>query len=118
MSHSHFDRESFYKLSDLQRSLLQVISIVYAPVAATPFASCLHRLGINDPKDNESFTLHSLRPFLVDLIHGDWLVGEQGKYHCPAGLRECSPVLTFHTRMVRSSPPETAVFHVNKHIII
>ncbi|MCF6189327.1 MAG: DEAD/DEAH box helicase [Cocleimonas sp.] len=91
MSHSisnSFDREEFYKLSKLQRSLLQVISIVYAPVAATPFASCLHRLGINDPKLNDSFTLHSLRPFLVDLIHGNWLVGEQGKYHCPAGLRE------------------------------
>jgi len=91
MSHSisnSFDREKFYNLSELQRSLLQVISIVYAPVAATPFASCLHRLGINDPKLNESFTLHSLRPFLVDLIHGNWLVGEQGKYHCPAGLRE------------------------------
>jgi len=88
MSHNNFDREKFYKLSDLQRSLLQVLSIVYAPVAATPFASCLHRLGINDPNLNESFTLHSLRPFLVDLIHGDWLVGEQGKYHCPAGLCE------------------------------
>jgi len=85
---SNFNRDEFYKLSDLQRSLLQVISIIYAPVAATPFASCLHRLGINDPKLNESFTLHSLRPFLVDLIHADWLVGEQGKYHCPAGLRE------------------------------
>ena len=88
MSHSHFDRDKFDKLSNLQRSLLQVISIVYAPVAATPFASCLHRLGINDPKLNDSFTLHSLRPFLVDLIHDNWLVGEQGKYYCPAGLRE------------------------------
>ena len=88
MIQPNFDREKFYKLSDLQRSLLQVISIIYAPVAATPFASCLHRLGINDPKLNDSFTLHSLRPFLVDLIHDDWLVGEQGKYYCPAGLRE------------------------------
>jgi len=92
MTQSQFDREKFAKLSDLQRSLLQVISIIYAPVAATPFASCLHRLGINDPKSGsdlqESFTLHSLRPLLVDLIHEGWLVGEQGKYYCPAGLRE------------------------------
>ena len=46
------------------------------------------RLGIDDPKLEDSFTLHSLRPFLVELIHENWLVGEQGKYHCPAGLRE------------------------------
>ncbi len=92
MNQHPFDSEKFYQLSKLQQSLLQVISIIYAPVAATPFASCLHRLGINDPKSgedpDESFTLHSLRPFLVDLIHENWLVGEQGKYHCPAGLRE------------------------------
>ena len=88
MSHSHFDRESFYKLSDLQRSLLQVISIVYAPVAANVFNVKTKFQIIYCHNANESFTLHSLRPFLVDLIHGDWLVCEQGKYYCPAGLRE------------------------------
>lgn len=88
MSQTTFDRDAFYKLPELQRSLLQLIAIIYAPVAATPLASCAFRLGIVDPKSGDSFTLHSLRPILVDLIHADWLVGSQGKYHCPAPLRE------------------------------
>lgn len=88
MSHTTFDHEAFNKLPQLQRSLLQLLSIIYAPVAATPLASCAHRLGINDPKDGESFTLHSIRPILVDLIHKDFLEGSQGKYSCSAGIRE------------------------------
>lgn len=88
MSQATFDRDAFYKLPELQRSLLQLIAIIYAPVAATPLASCAFRLGIVDPKTGDSFTLHSLRPILVDLIHADWLQGSQGKYHCPAPLRE------------------------------
>lgn len=88
MSQYNFDMDAYNKLPKLHRSLLQLLSIVYAPVAATPLASCAHRVGINDPKDGESFTLHSLRPILVDLIHAEFLEGSQGKYHCPASVRE------------------------------
>ncbi len=82
MSQSSFDRTEFYKLSELQRSLLQLISLIYAPVAATPLASCAQRVGINNPNDGEIFTLHTLRPILVDLIHKGYLQGNQGKYNC------------------------------------
>jgi len=88
MNQATFDLNAFNALPKLQRSLLQLISIIYAPVAATPLASCAHRLGINDPVINDSFTLHSLRPVLVDLIHDDWLEGSQGKYHCPEAIRD------------------------------
>ena len=88
MSQHTFDLDAFNALPKLQRSLLQLISIIYAPVAATPLASCAHRLGINDPNSNDSFTLHSIRPILVDLIHDDWLEGSQGKYHCPDSIRD------------------------------
>lgn len=88
MSLSKFDPDAFNNLPLLQRSLLQLTSIIYAPVAATPLASCAHRLGINDPKSDDSFTLHSLRPYLVDLIHDGWLEGAQGKYHCPTDFRD------------------------------
>jgi len=88
MPQNTFDQDAFNKLPELHRSLLQIISIIYAPVAATPLASCAHRLDINDPKIDGSFTLHSLRPILVDLIHKDWLEGSQGKYSCPAKLRD------------------------------
>jgi len=88
MNQATFDLNAFNALPKLQRSLLQLISIIYAPVAATPLASCAHRLGINDPNIDDSFTLHSLRPVLVDLIHDDWLEGSQGKYHCPEAIRD------------------------------
>jgi len=88
MNHSTFNLTAFNALPELQRSLLQLMAIIYAPVAATPLASCAHRLGINDPQINDSFTLHSLRPILVDLIHEDWLEGNQGKYHCPEAIRD------------------------------
>jgi hypothetical protein len=83
MSQQSFDLEAFKKLPEIQRALLHLISIIYLPVAATPLASCAHRLGINDPRSGDSFTLHSLRPVLVDLIHNGWLEGSQGKYSCP-----------------------------------
>jgi len=82
MSQSSFNLNAFDKLPKLQRSLLQLISIIYAPVATTPLASCAHRAGINNPSDGESFTLHTLRPILVDLIHQGFLQGHQGKYFC------------------------------------
>lgn len=88
MNQSSFDQSAFNDLTPLERSLLQLLSIIYAPVAATPLASCAHRLGINDPKSDDSFTLHSLRPYLVDLIHAGWLEGSQGKYHCPIEFRD------------------------------
>ncbi|MCK5905524.1 MAG: hypothetical protein KAG86_09585, partial [Gammaproteobacteria bacterium] len=88
MSQSDFDVEAFNELPELQRSLLQLISIIYAPVAATPLASCAHRVGINNPRDGENFTLHSLRPVLVDLIHKGFLEGTQGKYNCPVDICE------------------------------
>lgn len=88
MTQATFDLAAFNALPQLQRSLLQLIAIIYAPVAATPIASCAHRVGIDDPKINDSFTLHSLRPVLVDLIHDNWLVGSQGKYSCPKTVRD------------------------------
>ena len=88
MSQSNFDIEAFNKLTDIQRSLLQLLSIIYAPVAATPLASCAHRAGIDNPKDGENFTLHSLRPILVDLIHKGFLDGAQGKYYCLPDIAE------------------------------
>ena len=83
-----FDQKAFDALPKLERSLLQIISIIYAPVAATPLASCAHHLGINDPSLGDSFTLHSIRPVLVDLIHTGLLEGSQGKYYCAPGICE------------------------------
>ncbi len=83
-----FDQEAFQKLPDYARSLLELISIIYAPVAATPLASCAHRVGINDPQNDASYTMHSLRPLLVDLIHKGWLEGSKGRYYCPPGFCE------------------------------
>jgi len=88
MTQTTFDLDAFNALPKLQRALVQLSAIIYAPVAATPLASCAHRLGIDDPNINDSFTLHSLRPVLVDLIHDDWLEGSQGKYHCPEAIRD------------------------------
>ncbi|MEB8432077.1 DEAD/DEAH box helicase [Cocleimonas sp. KMM 6892] len=88
MSHQSFDPAAFRDLPKLQRALIQILAIVYAPVAATPLASCAHRLGIDDPNINDSFTLHSLRPILVDLIHDNWVEGSQGKYMVPAEIRD------------------------------
>ncbi len=87
-AHKNFDQETFDKLPDYAQSLLELISIIYAPVAATPLASCAHRVGINDPQNGESYTMHSLRPLLVDLIHKGWLEGSKGRYYCPAVFSE------------------------------
>ncbi len=78
--------EAFSQLSHVERSLLQLLSVIYSPVAATPLASCAHRVGLNDPNNGDSFTMHSIRPILVDLIHAGWLEGSQGRYSCPPNL--------------------------------
>jgi len=88
MIQATFDLNAFNALPKLQRSLIQLMSIIYAPVAATPLASCAHRLGINDPDVDDTFTMHTIRPILVDLIHDNWLAGSQGKYHCPDEIRD------------------------------
>jgi len=87
MSQADFDQKAFDALPKLDRSLLQIIAIIYAPVAATPLASCAHHLGFDDDKGN-AFTLHTIRPVLVDLIHTGFLEGSQGKYFCAPSFSE------------------------------
>ncbi len=88
MSHHSFDPVAFRNLPEIHRSLIQLLAIIYAPVAATPFASCAHRLGIDDPDSNDSYTLHTLRRVLVELIHDHWVEGNQGKYMVPSDIRD------------------------------
>ena len=63
-----FDLSSFRQLPELERALLQLLSVIYSPTAATPLAICARRVGIRNPNGDESFNLHSLKPILTLLV--------------------------------------------------
>jgi hypothetical protein len=81
-----FDFAIYKKLTTIERSFLNILAIMYLPVAATPLAICAHRIGIDDPDTGLSFNMNSIRPHLKKLVDLDWILFEGNRYVCQQDL--------------------------------
>ena len=85
---AQFDLSTFHELPDLERSLLHLLSVIYAPTAATPLAICARKVGIKNPDGDESFNLHSLKPVLQGLMDSGWITSGINRFACRMEMRE------------------------------
>ena len=83
-----YDLSTFRQLPQLERSLLQLLSVIYAPTAATPLAICARKVGIRNPNGDESFNLHSLKPILEGLMESGWITAGINRFSCRPEMRE------------------------------
>ncbi|MGB1309908.1 MAG: hypothetical protein ACPG47_01795, partial [Leucothrix sp.] len=90
-----FDLSSFRQLPELERSLLQLLSVIYAPTAATPLAICARKVGIRN--GDESFNLHSLKPILQGLMDTGWITTGINRFACRTDMREKVTVETINS---------------------
>ncbi|PID45850.1 MAG: helicase [Proteobacteria bacterium] len=82
------DLSAFHQLPNLEKSLLHLLSVIYAPTAATPLAICARKVGIRNPAGDESFNLHSLKPILENLTEAGWVTSGVNRFACNDTLRE------------------------------
>ncbi|PWQ97716.1 DEAD/DEAH box helicase [Leucothrix pacifica] len=82
------DLSAFQQLPKLEQSLLHLLSVIYAPTAATPLAICARKVDIKNPAGDESFNLHSLKPVLQGLMDKGWITSGINRFACCAQLRE------------------------------
>ncbi|WP_022952271.1 DEAD/DEAH box helicase [Leucothrix mucor] len=87
-NNAEFDSIAFQQLPDLERSLLQLLSVIYAPTAATPLAICARKVGIRNPAGDESFNLHTLKPVLQGLVDTGWITSGINRFACTLESRE------------------------------
>ncbi len=94
-----FDLSTFRQLPELERALLQLLSVIYAPTAATPLAICARRVGIRNPNGDESFNLHSLKPILQGLMDSGWITAGINRFACRSDMREQITVETINNEV-------------------
>jgi SNF2 family DNA or RNA helicase len=82
------DLPAFQQLPELEQSLLHLLSVIYAPTAATPLAICARKVEIKNPAGDESFNLHSLKPVLQALMDRGWITSGINRFACCSELRE------------------------------
>ncbi|HCE68330.1 MAG TPA: hypothetical protein DER40_12695 [Geobacter sp.] len=64
-----------------ERAALTLLAIMYAPVARTPFAQCLHKIGIRSAQ-GKTMTLHDVPPLMAKLVSSNLSVETDGSYCC------------------------------------
>ena len=96
---TEFDLSSFRQLPELERALLQLLSVIYSPTAATPLAICARRVGIRNPNGDESFNLHSLKPILQGLMDSGWITAGINRFACRSDMREKVTVETINSNV-------------------
>lgn len=82
------DLSAFQQLPELEQSLLHLLSVIYAPTAATPLAICARKANIRNPAGDESFNLHSLKPVLQGLMDTGWITSGINRFACCQEMRE------------------------------
>jgi len=87
-NNAELNLSAFHQLPELEQSLLHLLSVIYAPTAATPLAICARKVGIRNPLGDESFNLHSLKPVLQALMDRGWITTGINRFACHPGLRE------------------------------
>ncbi|MDO9308494.1 MAG: hypothetical protein Q7V04_05470, partial [Deltaproteobacteria bacterium] len=64
-----------------ERAALTLLAIMYAPVARTPFAQCLQKIGIRSAQ-GKTMTLHDVPPLMAKLVSSNLSVETDGSYCC------------------------------------
>jgi hypothetical protein len=78
----------YEKLPPLEKTILQLLSLLYVPVSRTNLTTCLNRL---DYRDNQGRALNAtmLKPILDALTTSGFLMAEQGRgVTCDPSLNE------------------------------
>jgi superfamily II DNA or RNA helicase len=81
-----FDPITFEQLTTIESYFLNILAIMYIPVASTPLAICAHRIGVDDPSTGLSFNMNSIRPHLKNMVELGWLQLESNRYSCHPNL--------------------------------
>ncbi|MGK7906055.1 MAG: DEAD/DEAH box helicase [Synechococcus sp.] len=79
--------KDYRQISPLDRTIVQLFSVIYEPVSRSNFLKCLNRIGVRDEKDRR-FTAGVLKLHLTKLLDLDLLV--QSTRQSP----RCNPLLT------------------------
>ncbi|CAA6827475.1 MAG: COG0553: Superfamily II DNA/RNA helicases, SNF2 family [uncultured Thiotrichaceae bacterium] len=64
---SVFDKNKFNELAIQHRSLIELLSIIYVPVAATPLVQCINKAEILNPENDLAWTTRSVKLCMNDL---------------------------------------------------
>ncbi len=62
-----FDKNKFNELAIQHRSLIELLSIIYVPVAATPLVQCINKADILNPDNDLAWTTRSVKLCMNDL---------------------------------------------------
>lgn len=67
----------YYELTPLEQLMVQLFSVIYAPVSRTSFVECLNKTGARHPNGNW-FTAPTIKPYIDRLLELEVLVQEPG----------------------------------------
>lgn len=62
------------------QQLLQLLSIIYLPIASTPLAQCASKAQINDPDTGQPWTNRSIKITLGELAQKGWVVIDSNRF--------------------------------------
>ena len=88
-----FHQEEFTALAPENQQLLQLLSIIYLPIASTPLAQCASKAHLNDPETGAPWTNRSIKLSLYKLAEEGWIVIDSNRFSLPAPLID--PVTLF-----------------------
>ncbi len=83
-----FNREEFTALAVENQQILQLLAIIYLPIASTPLAQCAAKANIHDPETTAPWTNRSIKIALLKLANQGWVIVDSNRFGLPAGIIE------------------------------
>ncbi len=83
-----FNREEFTVLAVENQQLLQLLAIIYLPIASTPLAQCAAKANINDPETAVPWTNRSIKVALIKLANMGWVIVDSNRFSLPDKIIE------------------------------
>ena len=83
-----FNVDEFTALAIENQQLLQLLAIIYLPIASTPLAQCVSKANINDPETQTPWTNRSIKLSLNKLAKQGWVVVDSNRFGLPKALIE------------------------------
>ncbi len=80
--------ETFTALPTQHQRLLQLLSIIYLPIASTPLAQCAARAELKDPQTQSQWTNRSIKQTLSALAKQGWVMIDSNRFSLPPSLVE------------------------------
>ena len=85
-SSTEFSPEAFAALPEQHQRLLELLSIIYLPIASTPLAQCASRANLSDPKTGAAWTNRAIKQSLAKLATQGWVIIDSNRFSLPASL--------------------------------